>query len=227
MKKNAQLQSAHEPVTLIEGMYRVWGWIVLVWAFYRYFFHLPEWADEFIFKPMVFALPIIWYVRSREKRGLDSVGLSGKNLFTSIYIGLGFGFVFAVEGLFANAIKYGKIEIMPIAAFQEYGLGMLLLLSAATAFSEELLSRGFVFTRLIEGKKSLMYASFMSTLMFVVLHVPILAFSSKLTGTVLLLFFVTDFVLGFANALLLYNTGSLVAPILVHIFWNMTVALYL
>lgn len=227
MKKNAQMQSAHEPVTLIEGMYRVWGWIVLVWAFYRYFFHLPEWADEFIFKPMVFALPIIWYVRSREKRGLDSVGLSGKNLFTSIYIGLGFGFVFAVEGLFANAIKYGKIEIMPIAAFQEYGLGMLLLLSAATAFSEELLSRGFVFTRLIEGKKSLMYASFMSTLMFVVLHVPILAFSSKLTGTVLLLFFVTDFVLGFANALLLYNTGSLVAPILVHIFWNMTVALYL
>lgn len=227
MKKNAQLQSAHEPVTLIEGMYRVWGWIVLVWAFYRYFFHLPEWADEFIFKPMVFALPIIWYVRTREKRGLDSVGLSGKNLFTSIYIGLGFGFVFAVEGLFANAIKYGKIEIMPIAAFQEYGLGMLLLLSAATAFSEELLSRGFVFTRLIEGKKSLMYASFMSTLMFVVLHVPILAFSSKLTGTVLLLFFVTDFVLGFANALLLYNTGSLVAPILVHIFWNMTVALYL
>lgn len=214
-------------MTLIEGMYRVWGWIVLVWAFYRYFFHLPEWADEFIFKPMVFALPIIWYVRSREKRGLDSVGLSGKNLFTSIYIGLGFGFVFAVEGLFANAIKYGKIEIMPIAAFQEYGLGMLLLLSAATAFSEELLSRGFVFTRLIEGKKSLMYASFMSTLMFVVLHVPILAFSSKLTGTVLLLFFVTDFVLGFANALLLYNTGSLVAPILVHIFWNMTVALYL
>jgi len=227
MKKKTLPSNVQEPVSPIEGMYRVWGWIVLVWAFYRYFFHLPEWADEFIFKPMVFALPVIWYVRSREKRGLSSVGLSGKNLFTSIYIGLGFGFVFAVEGLFANAIKYGKIEIMPIAAFQEYGLGMLLLLSAATAFSEELLSRGFVFTRLIEGKKSLLYAAAVSTLMFVVLHVPILAFSSKLTGVTLLLFFVTDFVLGFANALLLYNTGSLIAPILVHIFWNMTVALYL
>lgn len=227
MKKNAHPQNTKEAVSPIEGMYRVWGWIVLVWAFYRYFFHLPEWADEFIFKPMVFALPVIWYVRSREKRGLSSVGLTGKNLFTSIYIGLGFGFVFAIEGLFANAIKYGKIEIMPIAAFQEYGLGMLLLLSAATAFSEELLSRGFVFTRLIEAKKGLLYAAAVSTLMFVVLHVPILAFSSKLTGITLLLFFVTDFVLGFANALLLYNTGSLVAPILIHIFWNMTVALYL
>lgn len=227
MKNSISAQGSQETVSVTEKMYRVWGWIVLVWALYRYFFKLPEWADEFIFKPMVFALPVIWYVRTREKRGLSSVGLTGKNLFTSIYIGLGFGFVFAIEGLFANAIKYGKIEIMPIAAFQEYGLGMLLLLSAATAFSEELLSRGFVFTRLIEGKKSLIYAAAMSTLMFVVLHVPILAFSSKLTGVVLLMFFVTDFVLGFANALLLYNTGSLIAPILVHVFWNMTVALYL
>lgn len=226
MKNNTTVPS-NSDVSVTEKMYRVWGWVVLVWALYRYFFKLPEWADEFIFKPMVFALPVIWYVRTREKRGLSSVGLTGKNLFASIYIGLGFGFVFAIEGLFANAIKYGKIEIMPIAAFQEYGLGILLLLSAATAFSEELLSRGFVFTRLIEGKKNLIYAAVMSTLMFMVLHVPILAFSLKLTGVVLLMFFVTDFVLGFANALLLYNTGSLVAPILIHIFWNMTVALYL
>jgi len=215
------------PVNVMESTHRVWGWIVLAWAFYRYFFHLPEWADEFIFKPMVFVLPVFWYVRTREKRGFFSLGLTGKNLFTSIYIGLGFGFVFALEGLAANAIKYGKLTIVPIAAFQQYGMGMLILLSAATAFSEEMLSRGFVFTRLIEGKRGLMYASFMSTLMFVVLHIPILAFGLKLQGITLLLFFVTDFVLGFANCLLLYNTGSLVAPILVHIFWNMTVALYL
>ncbi len=176
---------------------------------------------------MVFVLPVLWYVKSREKATLASIGLTGKNLFTSIYIGLGFGFVFALEGLAANAIKYGKIEIVPIAAFEQYGMGMLILLSAATAFSEEVLSRGFVFSRLMKGNKGLMYSAFLSTLMFVVLHIPILAFGLKLQGVALLLFFVTDFILGFANALLLYNTGSLVAPILVHIFWNMTVALYL
>ncbi len=211
----------------MESTYRVWGWIVLAWALYRYFFQLPEWADEFIFKPMIFVLPVLWYVRNREKRSLASIGLSGKNFFTSVYIGLGFGFVFALEGLAANAIKYGKIEIMPIAAFEQYGMGMLILLSAATAFSEEVLSRGFVFSRLMEGKKGLIYSATLSALMFVVLHIPILAFSLKLQGSALLLFFVTDFILAFANALLLYNTGSLVAPILIHIFWNMTVALYL
>ena len=211
----------------VESTYHVWGWIVLAWAFYRYFFHFPEWLDEFIFKPLVFVAPVLWYVRTREKRQLTSLGFMSKNLFTSIYIGVGFGFVFALEGLAANAIKYGRLQIVPIDAFAQYGMGTLLLLSAATAFSEELLSRGFVFTRLLEGKKSLLAAALISTLMFVVLHIPILAFSLKLQGVALLLFFVTDFVLGFANALLLYNTGSLVAPILVHIFWNMTVALYL
>lgn len=214
-------------MSVVESMSRVWGWIVLVWALYRYFFQLPEWADEFIFKPLVFVLPVLWYVRKREKKSLQTIGLTTKNLFTSIYIGLGFGFVFAIEGLAANAIKYGKIEIMPIAAFEQYGMGMLILLSAATAFSEEVLSRGFVFSRFMEGKKGLMYSATLSALMFVVLHIPILAFSLKLQGSALLLFFVTDFVLAFANALLLYNTGSLVAPILIHIFWNMTVALYL
>lgn len=214
-------------VDVVESAYRVWGWIVITWALYRYFFRLPEWVDEFIFKPMIFVLPVLWYVKNREKKPFASLGLTTKNLFTSIYIGLGFGFVFALEGLAANAIKYGKIEIVPIAAFEEYGLGMLILLSAATAFSEELLSRGFVFSRLIEGKRGLFYAALVSTLMFVVLHIPILAFSLKLQGMALLLFFVTDFILGFANALLFYNTGSLVAPILVHVFWNMTVALYL
>ncbi len=225
MKKITQALSP--AVDVVESMYRVWGWIVLAWAFYRYFFRLPEWADEFIVKPLVFVLPVLWYVLKKEKRGLDSIGISATNLFTSIYIGLGFGFVFAIEGLAANAVKYGKLEIMPIAAFREYGLGMLILLSAATAISEELLSRGFVFTRLMEGKKNLWYAALISTLMFVVLHIPILAFSLKLEGAALVMFFITDFVLGFANSLLLFNTGSLVAPILVHIFWNMTVALYL
>ncbi len=198
-----------------------------MWALYRYFFHLPEWADEFVFKPLVFALPVLWYVRVREKRSFESLGLTTKNIFTSIYIGLGFGLVFALEGIAANAIKYGKIQLLPNTPFEELGIGLMILLSLATAFSEELLSRGFVFTRIYEKTKNLPYAAFLSSIMFVFLHVPILVTGLKLHGVTLALFFVTDFVLAFANSLLLYNTRSLVAPILVHIFWNMTVALYL
>ncbi|MBI3342753.1 CPBP family intramembrane metalloprotease, partial [Candidatus Gottesmanbacteria bacterium] len=92
---------------------------------------------------------------------------------------------------------------------------------------EELLNRGFLFTRILEKSKSLPYASILSTVLFVLLHVPILVTTLKLQGMTLVLFFITDFILGLANSLLYYNTRSLLAPILVHVFWNMTVALYL
>lgn len=208
-------------------VYHLWAWILLVWSLYRYFLKLPEWADELIFKPLVFVAPVIWYVRKIEKRRLETLGLTGKNLFTSIYIGLGFGFLFALEGLAANAIKYGKLQIVPSAVFGQYGMGLLLVLSLATAISEEFLSRGFVFSRLLEKMKSLPKASIISTVLFVLLHVPILVTSLKLEGMTLVLFFATDVILGLANSLLFYTTRSLVAPILVHLFWNMTVSLYL
>jgi membrane protease YdiL (CAAX protease family) len=218
--------AAKKIVSTVTSVIRIWAWILLAWSLYRYFFKLPEWADEFIFKPLVFVAPVIWYVRNKEKQGLATLGLTGRNFFTSVYIGLGFGIVFALEGLAAHAIKYGKLDVTPIAAFQQYGF-FLIILSLATAFSEELLSRGFIFNRLYEKTKNLPYAAILSSVMFMLLHVPILVTMTKLQGMTLVLFFVTDFVLAMANSLLYYNTGSLVAPILVHIFWNMTVALYL
>lgn len=219
-------KKSESPVSSLTSVYRLWAWILLAWALYRYFAHFPEWADEFVFKPLVFVAPVIWYVLKVEKQKLVTVGLTARNFFNSVYIGLGFGVVFAVEGLITHAIKYGKFDVTPIAAFQQYGF-FLLILSVATAFSEELLSRGFVFNRILEKTKNLPWAAILSSFMFMAIHIPILVTSNKLQGMTLILFFVTDFVLSLANALLYYNTGSLVAPILVHVFWNMTVALYL
>lgn len=216
-----------QAISASERTYQVWGWVALAWALYRYFFRFPEWVDEFLVKPAVFIAPIVWYVTSIEKRNLSSLGLSTKGIFKNLYIGFGFGFLFALEGFVSNAIKYKSIQIAPLDAFTQYGLGMMLLLSLATAISEEILSRGFVFTRLLEAKRGIWFSATVSTLLFVLLHVPILVLSLKLQGASLILFFVTDFILGFANSLLLFNTGSLVAPILIHVFWNMTVALYL
>ena len=209
------------------NVYQVWGLILLVWVLYRYYIRFPEWADEFIFKPLIFVIPVAWYVINYEKRPLESLGLTFKNFFKSVYIGLFYGLLFAVEGLLVNYFKNGTISINPIEAYYQYGIVLLLILSLATAYSEELLSRGFVFGRIYEEKKNLWYAAILSTLMFVALHIPILVLSLKLTGATMVIFFVTDFLLGLVNAFLYFNTRSLVAPILVHVFWNMTVALYL
>ncbi len=222
----AKKSPSSQQASVIEPIYRVWAWTLLVWSLYRYFVRLPEWADEFIFKPLVFVVPVIWYVTNVEKRALSSIGLTFNNFFKSIYIGLGFGEIFAVEGFLAHLFKYGRIEVNPIAVFQQYGF-FLLVMSMATAFSEELLSRGFVFNRLYEKTNNLTRAALIGAVLFLCLHVPILVTINKLTGMTLVLFFVTDFILAVANSMLFAMTGSLIAPILVHIFWNMTVALYL
>ena len=137
------MKAANGAVRSLEPVYSLWGWILLVWCIYRAVFRFPEWTDEFIAKPLVFVAPVLWYVLAKEKRNLDSLGLTTKNIFNSIYIGLGFGLVFAIEGLMAHMMKYGKFEVVPIAAFHTYGF-FLIVISLATAFTEELLSRGFV-----------------------------------------------------------------------------------
>lgn len=230
VKKKVVVQSAHEATNLydrIEPVLRVWAWVAISWMIYRYFFRFSEWTDEFLFKPLVFVVPVIWYVVKKEKRRLASIGLTFNNFYTSLYIGLGFGLVFALEGLAANVMKYGKIQIRPIGAFDENGMIGLLVLSLATALTEEILNRGFIFSRLYEKIKNLPVSAVLSAFLFVGLHVPILVTALQLQGVTLVLFFITTFILGVVNALLFANTGSLVAPILVHIFWNMTVALYL
>lgn len=221
-----QLKKSEIQTQTLEPVYQTWAWVLLLWSLYRYFLRLPEWFDEFVAKPIVFMGPVFWYLRQKEQRAIESLGLTHRNIFTSIYIGLGFGMVFAFEGIAAHALKYGKLDVAPIAAFREYGF-FLLIISAATAFSEEVLSRGFVFSRIYEKTKNLPYSALMASVLFILLHVPILVTSNHLTGMTLVLFFVTDFILAFANSMLFATTGSLVAPILVHIFWNMTVALYL
>src|SRR4029078_13302165 len=112
-------------------------------------------------------------------------------------------------------------------AFQQYGF-FLLVVSLATAISEEILGRGFLFNRFFEKSKgNLIYAATYSTFMFLALHVPILLTTLKYQGVTLVMFFVTSIAIGFTNAILFRYSKSIVGPVLVHLFWNMTVALYL
>jgi membrane protease YdiL (CAAX protease family) len=228
IKKRAQ-QPEPKPKSpmKLEIVFQIWAWILLFWSLYRYFFKLPEWADEFVFKPLIFVAPVIWYVFQKERRGWSSLGITGRNIFNNIYIGIGLGFLFAFSGVASNWFKNGRLVINPIQAFRDYGMISLLGISLATALCEEILSRGFLFKRIYEISKNMAYSAVISSGLFVMLHIPILVTSLKFQGPVLIIYFCTNILIGIINSLLLANTGSLIAPILVHIFWNMTVALYL
>ena len=122
-----QLKKSEPASGSLEPIYQTWAWVLLMWSLYRYFLHLPEWFDEFVAKPIVFIGPVLWYLKNKEHRTIESIGITGKNVLNSIYIGLGFCMVFAMEGIAAHAIKYGKLDVSPIAAFKEYGFFLILI----------------------------------------------------------------------------------------------------
>jgi len=208
-------------------VYRFWAWILLIWSFYRYALYLPEWADEFIFKPLVFVLPVLWYVRLKEGRDLDSIGLTKKNFLSSAKIGLGICAVFLLEGVLSHLVKYGGFNLSAMTSISGPSMVLFLILSFATAFSEEVLNRGFLFSRLLEASGKLWFSAIVSSFMFVAFHVPLLLTTLQFHGLTLIIYFWTILVIGVVNCLLYSTKKSLVAPILIHFFWNITVAFFL
>lgn len=211
-------------------VYGVWFFIFLAWALYRSKFFLPEWVDEFIVKPVIFVAPVLFVVILREKNKFKELGLSTsfKQLLTDLYIGVVIGILFAFEGLLANYLKYGKFSFAPIVALRLSGsMTFFLLINLSTSIWEEILARGYLYKRLYKISKNQFWAATHSSFFFLLLHIPIMFTRLRLTGTSLIVYPISILILGITNCYIFSYRKTLTLPILIHTFWNMTVALYL
>ncbi|OGG26053.1 hypothetical protein A2960_05875 [Candidatus Gottesmanbacteria bacterium RIFCSPLOWO2_01_FULL_39_12b] len=209
--------------------FAVWFIIFIVWAFYRAYFHLPDWIDEFLIKPVVFVFPVI-FVLVGEKNPLKEMGLwrSLPDFFLDIYLGVLIGLLFALEGMLANFIKYGQFSFAPILALKvSGGIVPLLIINIATSIWEEILGRGFLYQRFYKISNNQFWAATSSSVLFLLLHIPILFTSLHLRGISFLVYPISILLLGITNSYVFTLRKSLTLPILIHAFWNMTVALYL
>ncbi len=209
---------------LAKKAFTVFGFLFVVWGFYRLMFRLPEQVEELVIKPIIW-LGVVALMLRDEKRGWESVGWVGKNLFRNIYLGLGLGMVFAIEGVAANLLKYGHIN------FASIDLGQMTFLSAfaisiATSFSEETAFRGYIQQRLTEASKSKWLAIILSTLMFVGVHLPIWIFGYKYSMSDVWLQALILGVFSIGNGALYAMTGSIVGPIITHAMWGWAVVLF-
>lgn len=210
-------------------MFLVWFVIFLVWAFYRAYFIESEWVDELVVKPLVFVLPVFLVVKYYEKQKLASLGLfsTPKDLFPDLYIGVVIGIIFAFEGIFSNYIKNGQLSFFPAAMLASGGVLPFLFLNLFTSIWEEILGRGYLYNRLFQVNKLQFHSAFTSSFLFLLLHIPIIFTRLHLRGTSLVIYTFTTILLGITNCYIFSVRKSLTLPILIHTFWNMTVALYL
>jgi len=205
----------------------LWAVILIIWSFYRLKFQLPEWFDEFIAKPLVFVLPIYFYIKKVEK------GNFFKNLdfhifrpFSNYLIGVLIGLVFFATAIFGNFIKFNKFIFLPGKVITAQSIIVIFAIAFATSISEEILSRGFILKRLYHESRNLLTSSFFASFLFFFLHVPIIFTNNKLTGNLIIFIMVTDLLLSLVNSFLFIYKKNLVVPILVHAFYNLTIYLF-
>lgn len=210
-------------------VFGVWFLIFLVWSFYRAYAKMPEWFDELIVKPAVFVVPVL-YILFRERKNILELGFKTglREIIGDLYIGVVVGIIFALEGLAANYFKYGRFVFIPITAVAASGgVVPFLIINVATSLWEEILGRGYLYQKLIQASRNQLWAAVSSSFLFLLLHVPIMFTKSNLTGKSFIIYPLSILFLGITNCYLFTLRKSLTLPILLHTFWNMTVALYL
>jgi membrane protease YdiL (CAAX protease family) len=199
--------------------------ILLVWGFYRYLFRFPEEIEELVLKPLLWLGPV-FFLLWREKKGLDSIGWSSKNLFKSLYLGVGLGILFSLEGLLTHWLKYRGFSFVNL---QYQSLSVLLValgVSLATAISEETAFRGYIFNRLWHILKNEWAANLITSFGWALVHLPITFFVFHYGFDQIVTFLVLVFVFGLASAFIFARTKTITASILLHVFWAWPIILF-
>jgi len=216
-----------EKITPTQRALNLWAVILIIWAIYRTYFIMPEWFDEFIAKPLVFVLPVFYYIKKIDKRNIfDSlyIHLKPKVIFKDILNSLVIGGVFLLASIIGFYFRDQKfILITKFPGLLKFCL--IVITALATGITEEILSRGFVLKKLYEESKNIYSSTFFSSILFFFLHVPILFANPKINGNMLLIFMTTDLLLSMINGLIFLQRKSLTAPILIHAFYNIIISL--
>lgn len=199
-------------------------YLLIVWGFYRFLFQLPEELEETIIKPIVWLLPVIYFVRL-ERRGLDSIGLTPKNLFPAVYYALGLGLIFVLEAMVVNYLKYGG-QFNLNANIGQLPFITALALSFVTAFSEEITFRGYIFTRVWNFMKNEVYANLLTSVFWALIHVPITIFVWKLDFSASLIYLALTTIFGIGSAFVYARTKNILSSILLHVLWQWPIILF-
>ncbi|MFZ5365900.1 MAG: CPBP family intramembrane glutamic endopeptidase [Patescibacteria group bacterium] len=204
---------------------QLYVFIFLIWGFYRYLFRLPEEIAELVLKPLIWLGPV-FYLVYKEKGSLSSIGWSTKNLFKSLYLGIFFGIIFAIEGLLTHTLKYGGISFVKLAYTSLPVFLAALGVSLGTAISEETAFRGYIFNRLWLVLKNEWIANLISSFSWVLVHLPITIFVLHYTPVQIFTYLFLTFIFGVGSAFVFARTGTIVASVLLHVFWGWPIILF-
>lgn len=200
------------------------AYLLVIWGFYRYLFELPSQLEELVIKPIVWLAPLLYFVFKKERLGFASLGFTLKNLFPSVYLAIGLGAIFVMEGVLTNFLKYGGLRFG--ANIGDLPLMASLGLSFATAFSEEVAFRGYIFTRIWTVTKDEWTANLITSSLWTLVHVPIAFFVWKLNIAAAVTYLLLTAVYGIGASFVYGKTRNILSSILLHVLWEWPIILF-
>lgn len=199
------------------------AYLLVVWGFYRQILKLPDEIEELVVKPVLWLGPVVYLVR-KEKQGLASLGITFKNLFPAIYLALGLGVLFTAEAILINFLKNGSFDfaanVGSDAIFAALGL------SFATAISEEITFRGYLFNRVWLALGSELWANVTTSLVWTLVHVPTAIFVWKMNFVATLAYLFLAALFGIGSAFIFARTKNVASSILLHVLWEWPIILF-
>jgi membrane protease YdiL (CAAX protease family) len=209
----------------LKHLIKLYAIVLIVWGFYRFLFRFPEEIEELILKPILW-LGSLFYFLWKEKASLSSVGWTNKNFFKSLYLGIGLGIFFSIEGLLAHTLKYQGISLVELSYASSLVFLVALGVSFVTALVEETVFRGYIFSRLWQILKNEWMANLISAFSWSLVHLPITIFVLHYGLLQISIYLFLTFIFGIGSAFLFARTENILSSVLLHVFWGWPIILF-
>ncbi|MBI3282835.1 CPBP family intramembrane metalloprotease [Candidatus Curtissbacteria bacterium] len=196
--------------------------IALVWTFYRALTHLPSEVDELIAKPILWLGPV-FAVDARQLHWFRSAFKT--HLARNVLLGIITAIAFSTIRIFSTYFRFNAVNITPYD-LSLFPLFRHSLVSLFTAGSEELVFRGYFQDKFLSHFKNLWPANFITTFLFVLIHIPVVVFTLKYSPSASIFYFAIVAMVSLVSGVLFYRTRNLVASIVFHAVWNLFSSLF-
>jgi membrane protease YdiL (CAAX protease family) len=181
-------------------------------------------VEETVIKGLLFSLPF-FLLPIQDKNPMKALGITSNNFFQSVYLGIILGLILGLVGQAGNFIRHQTILFSGFNVTSA-NIGAFLILSLITAFWEQVLFSGFFIYQIARISNNEMIQVTVAGLLFSFIHLPALLLVQHADVNQLTLSLGLLFTLGMGCAILRLRLNNLIAPIMAHALWGVTIFLY-
>lgn len=198
----------------------VWGFILAVWALYRTTVgkDMPLEIDEFLLKPLLFLVPVYYFITHYEHRSLvHGLWIKANSWRQDVQQTLLISLPFFVASL----------SIIFLLDFHVKTLPWVIATAAVIAVTEETVSRGFVTSRLYEDGHRWLLTLFKASTLHLLLRIPRIMTTPQFFGDTLLWVIIAEVLMSLIMTGLFLWRKSLLPVVLVRFIYTVVLLVLL